>query len=350
VKKNSNRVLALAVGLVGSLAVSGAYAAGPTLYGQLNVSLDHLDNDTDSGLNLSSNASRIGIKGDIEIREGLKGLYQVETEVRVDNGEGTWATRDTFLGLQGNFGTVRAGQIDTPVKVIGRRAELFGDQVGDARNLTRVVAAPTGNLARFDERPRNTIQYATPKFSGLQGIVQYATNLDTASTANNDNDLISLAVHYAQGPAFVGLGYEKVGNVNVGEDDPSIVRLGGYYDVTSAFRVTALWQAVSGVASEWDYDVYGIGARYRQDNWTLKAQFYQLNDEVDEWDSSLFAVGAEYALAKAVTLYLVYAGTSNDDNRTITPYGQGRGDNLAIAAANAGDSASGLSLGTIVRF
>ena len=71
---------------------------------------------------------------------------------------------------------------------------------------------------------------------------------------------------------------------------------------------------------------------------------------MDEWDSSLFAVGAEYALAKAVTLYLVYSGTSNDDNRTITPYGQGRGDNLAIAAANAGDSASGLSLGTIVRF
>lgn len=347
-KKNSNRLLALAVGLVGSLAVSAAHAAGPTLYGQLNVSLDHLDNDTDSALNISSNASRIGIKGDIEIQEGLKGIYQVETEIRVDNGEGTWATRDSFLGLQGNFGTVRAGQIDTPVKVIGRRAELFGDQVGDARNLTRVVAAPTGNVARFDERPRNTIQYTTPKFSGLQGVVQYATNIDTGTTANNDNDLISLAVHYAEGPAFVGLGYEKVGNVNAGEDDPSIIRLGGYYDVTSAFRVTALWQAVSGVTSEWDYDVYGIGARYRHNDWAFKAQFYQLNDEVDNWDASLFSIGGEYALAKAVTLYLVYAVTDNDDFRTITPYGQGRGDTALTPAA--GDSASGLSLGTIVRF
>lgn len=349
---NRNRVLVLAAGLAGSLAVSGAYAGGPTLYGQLNVSIDQLDNDTDSALNVSSNASRIGIKGDIEIQEGLKGIYQVETEIRADNGEGTWATRDTFLGLQGGFGTVRAGQFDTPIKVIGRRADLFGDQVGDARNLTRVTAGPTSGagaaaFARFDERPRNSVAYATPQFSGLQGIVHYSSNIDTGTAANNDNDLLSLAVHYADGPAFLGAGYEKVGNTNEGQDDPSIVRVGGYYDLAD-LRITALWQAVSGVDSAFDYDVYGVGARYRIDAWTLKAQFYQLSGEGDESDASQIAAGAEYALAKAVTLYLVYASTSNDDGRAFSPYNQGRGDNGLAPAA--GDSASGISLGTIVRF
>lgn len=350
--KNANRVLTLAVSLAGSLAVSGAYAAGPTLYGQLNVSVDHLDNDVDSALNVSSNASRIGIKGDIDIQEGLKGIYQVETEIRADNGEGTWATRDTFLGLQGGFGTVRGGQFDTPIKVIGRRTDLFGDQVGDARNVTRVTAGPTAGagaaaFARFDERPRNSIAYATPQFSGLQGIAHYSSNIDTGTAANNDNDLISVAVHYAEGPAFIGAGYEKVGNPNVGQDDPSVVRIGGYYDLAD-WRFTALWQAVSGVASAFDYDAYGVGARYKLNDWALKAQFYQLSGEADNSDASQVAVGVEYALAKPVTLYLVYAATDNDDARALSPYNQGRGDSGLAPAA--GDAASGISLGTVVRF
>lgn len=350
--KNAKRISILAAGIAAGLVTAGAHAAGPTIYGQFNVSLDHLDNDDDSALNVSSNSSRIGIKGDVDIQEGLKAIYQAETEIRADIGGGAWATRDTFVGLQGGFGTVRAGQIDTPVKVIGRRAELFGDQVGDARNLTRVTAG--AGFARFDERPKNSIAYASPKFSGLQGIVHYSTNAapDAATAdgtaANNDNDLLSLAVHYAEGPAFLGVGYETVGNP-AGPDDPSVIRVGGYYDVAEALRVTALYQTVSGVDSQFDQDVYGIGAQYRASGaWSFKAQAYQLSGEGDESDSRLLAVGTEYALAKPVTLYLVYATVDNDDGRNLTPWSQGRGD-TGLAPAG-GDTASGLSLGTIVKF
>src|SRR5690606_3840804 len=50
----------------GSGAVAhAAEVKGPTLYGQLHVSLDHLDNGDDSALNLSSNRSRLGVKGEI---------------------------------------------------------------------------------------------------------------------------------------------------------------------------------------------------------------------------------------------------------------------------------------------
>lgn len=342
---NAKRISILAAGVAASLVTAGAHAAGPTIYGQFNVSVDHLDNDADSALNVSSNASRIGIKGDIDIQEGLKALYQAETEIRADNGEGTWATRDTFLGLQGKFGTVRAGQIDTPVKVIGRRAELFGDQVGDARNLTRVTAG--ANFARFDERTKNTINYATPSFSGLQGILHYSSNIDTGTTADNENDLISVALQYAEGPAFLGIGYEQVGNNGEG-DDPSAVRVGGYYDLDDAWRFTALWQTVSGVDSASDYDAYGVGARYKFDKWAFKGQYYQLSGEGDNSDASQVSLGVEYALAKPVTLYLVYATLDNDDGRALSPYAQGHGDSGHAPAA--GDTASGISLGTIVKF
>jgi predicted porin len=342
--KNAKRVSILAAGVAAGLVTAGAHAAGPTLYGQFNVSLDHLDNDADSALNISSNASRIGIKGEIDIQEGLKALYQAETEIRTDNGEGTWATRDTFLGLQGKFGTVRAGQIDTPVKVIGRRADLFGDQVGDARNITRVNAG--AGFARFDERTKNSINYVTPNFSGLQGVLHYSTNIDTGTTADNKNDLVSVAVQYVDKAAFISAGYEQVGNNGEG-DDPSAFRIGGYYDLDDAWRFTALWQTVSGVTSAADYDSWGIGARYKLDKWAFKGQYYQLSGEGENSDANQISVGVEYALAKPVTLYLVYATLDNDDGRALSAYAQGHGDNLAPAA---GDTSSGISLGTIVKF
>lgn len=352
-RKISRGVSALAAGLALGVVSFGAHAGGPVVYGQFNVSLDQLDNGEDSELGISSNSSRFGIKGDVEVQEGLKAIYQVESEIRVDNGADTGtpangsvlASRDTFVGLAGGFGTVRAGQFDTPVKVIGRRVELFSDRVGDARNFTRVPAG--SNLARFDERPRNSIAYTTPDISGLQGVFQYSTNLNSGVAGDDQSELVSVAGLYASGPLFVGLGYESVTNPNDAQDDPSAIRLSAYYDVAD-WRFTGLYQTVSGITSDFDHDVFGVGARFRTGPWTFAAQIYQLSADADEADSTLLAAGGEYALSKAVSIYGVYAVAENDDGAALTPYSQGRGDSLGGVAA--GESPSGLSLGTVVRF
>ncbi|MGE0372234.1 MAG: porin [Gammaproteobacteria bacterium] len=350
--KGRNHILALAVGLAGGVAAQDALAAA-SIYGQLNVSLDSLDNGTDSALNISSNSSRIGFKGDIQVGGDVAGIYQIESEVRADTSESSnnnrnsiLASRNTFVGLQGNFGTARIGRFDTPVKVIGRQVDLFGDQVGDARNVTRAGSAPN----RFDERPNNSIDYTSPAKSGFKGTLQYSTNTDTAVTSTNDNDLLSLGVNYAQGPLFVGVGYESAGIVPAaGQDDPNIVRLGAYYDL-DAWRFNGLWQSISGAATDGsqDEDVFGLGVRYKSGAWVFKGQAYQLSADADERDTSLVAIGTEYALQKGITLYAAYAGSDNDDGRSVTPYSEGRSDNLAVAAN--GDSAKAISLGTIIKF
>lgn len=346
--KSKNRILVLAIGLVGGLTAQDTFAAA-SIYGQLNVSLDSLDNGTDSALNISSNSSRIGFKGDIQVGGDVAGIYQVESELRADtaapNENNVLATRNTFLGLQGGFGTGRIGRFDTPVKVIGRAVDLFGDQVGDARNITRAGSG----INRFDERPNNSIDYTSPEKSGFKGTLQYSTNVDTAVTPTNDNDLLSLAVNYAQGPLFIGLGYETAGNPTGAQDDPNIIRVGAYYD-HDAWRFTGLWQAISGAASDGsqDEDAFGLGVRYKLDAWTFKGQYYLLSAEAEDRDAGLAAIGAEYALQKGLALYVDYAATDNDDGRGVTPYREGRSDNLAVAAN--GDSASAISLGAIIKF
>lgn len=343
------RKSALAAGVAaGVLAVGGipaaALADGPTLYGQVHLSLDLLDNGDDSALNLSSNRSRLGVKGDFDIQEGLKGIWQIESELRADSANaGTLASRNTFVGVQGGFGAVRAGRFDTPVKLIGRQVELFANQVGDLRNLARAQSFPN----RFDERPHNSIGWDSKRYSGIQGGVQYSTNTSDGATDDNEDDTVSLAVNYAEGPLYIGLGYEQNGNTAVGQDDPSVIRLGGYYDLGN-WRLTALWQSISGAQDSNDEDVYGIGARYRHDAWSYKAQVYQLSADADDRDATLVAVGAEYAWTKPLTVYLDYALVDNDAARAITPNREGRGDNLAIAAN--GEKASAVSFGAIYRF
>jgi predicted porin len=341
------RVLAgLGAGLLTAQAVQ---AGGPTIYGQLNLSVDQLDNGTNGALNVSSNKSRIGVKGDIPIRDGLTGIYQIESEVNADTGntstgDTAFASRNTFAGLQGEYGTVRVGRFDTPVKLIGRQVDWFKDQVGDARNLTR----GSNSDARFDERVNNSISYTSPTLAGFYGILHYASNTDNAATKDDSNNLVGAAVNYAQGPAFVGLGYEKDGLPSgTAGHDPFVVRLAGYYDIAS-WRVSALWQSISGTTSNKDEDAYGLGARYVYGVWTFKAQAYQLSSSGAGKDGTLLAAGAEYALHKAVSLYLDYASLDNDAQQSLTPYKEGRSDNLAVTTA--GDTATGISLGTIIKF
>ena len=351
--KSGNRILALAAGLAGGIVAHAGYA-GPTIYGQLNVSVDSLDNGADSALNVSSNSSRLGVKGDIQAGDGLAGIYQIESEVNADTGNtsanntAAFASRDTFVGLQGNFGTVRVGRFDTPVKAIGRKIDFFKDQPGDARNLTR----GSNSDAHFDERVNNSISYTTPTLSGLTGVLQYSSNTDNAAAANNDDNLFSAAANYAQGPVYVGLGYEKHGYVSTATpplagSDPSVVRLGGYYDL-AVWRISALWQTISETSSSKDEDVYGVGVRFVTDAWTFKTQGYQLNSNGTNKGATLLAIGAEYAVQKGITLYADYATVSNDSSQKLTPYKEGRSDNLAVTTA--GDTATGISLGTIIKF
>ena len=69
-----------------TLAAATAGHAASTLYGQLNLSFDNLDNGTDSALNPSSDSGLLGVRGEIQTDSGVTGIYQIESEVNADTG------------------------------------------------------------------------------------------------------------------------------------------------------------------------------------------------------------------------------------------------------------------------
>src|SRR5690554_1854178 len=220
---------------VGAAAVMPALAlADVSIYGRAHVSVDFLDDGADySETNLSSNSSRIGFKGDHEINPSLKAFFQIEQQINFTTGNSSggsdFATRDTFVGLKGdNWGAVQAGRFDSPFKKARGPANLFGDQVGDMRNLTR-----TGN-ARFDERFDNTVQYTTPSFGGFNLAVAYSVYAGQSAVEDQDADAFSTSLNYAAGPFAASLAYEKVEEEADSRGERDAVRAAASYNLTDA--------------------------------------------------------------------------------------------------------------------
>ena len=116
-----HRLIAIAVN-ASLLAPTMAFADSPKVYGRIDVSVDNISVDSDAGENSASNAelnshgSRLGVKGKKKLSDQLTAIYKAEWEVSVDGDGESLKQRSRYVGLQGAFGTVTAGMIDTPLK------------------------------------------------------------------------------------------------------------------------------------------------------------------------------------------------------------------------------------------
>ena len=100
----------------------------PEFYGKVNVSIQNTQEEGDGSISeLVSNASRLGVKGKIELNHGLEGIYKLEYETQVDDGDKdgqTFTQRNIYAGIKGGFGQIIAGKFDTPLKNAQKKIDL----------------------------------------------------------------------------------------------------------------------------------------------------------------------------------------------------------------------------------
>lgn len=320
-------------------AIPAVAMADVTVYGRAHVSADLLDDGKDySELNISSNSSRLGFKGNHEINPNLKAFFQIEQEVLFGSaGNSRLNTRDTFVGLSGDFGAVQAGRFDSPFKVARGPANLFGDQVGDMKNLARV-----GN-GKFDERYDNTLQYTTPTFSGFKAKLGYSVHEGAAAAEDHKTSSVSLSLNYAGGPIEAALAYEQV-DEGAASGERDAIRLAGAYKLTSDLKLVGFYQTADVDNDEASTaDVYGLGGEFKiAANTAVKAMWMTRSADADDSDSDMLAVGVEHKLDKAVRVYANYAMLTNDKNTKLTPWKEGRS---AAPGGALDETASGFSVG-----
>lgn len=194
---------------------------------------------------ISDFGSFIGFKGSEDLGEGLKAVWQLEQDVSVAGGGATqWGNRESFIGLAGEFGTLRTGRV----------ANQFDDasQAIDPWDSNNDVASQLGIFKRHDDMPVS-VRYDSPEFSGFSGSVQFvpAQNSKSAYTPAyftadpNDQNKITRVPAVVGKPGsdvyYAGLNYKNGGfagnyafkyakHANVGRDAFELFLLGSGSD------------------------------------------------------------------------------------------------------------------------
>ena len=333
-------------------AVSVPFAAAQAeakFYGKMHMSVDYVDNKGDlSGLDavhMSSNSSRLGFKGSSDLGGGMKALFKIEGNVKVGEDVGDIGGRNTYAGLATPAGTVLLGKHDVPVKTIGRKIDMFGDQIGDSRNLIT-------HGTKADDRPGEVAVYVSPSIAGAQ--LALASNLSTG-TADQALGLISASGTYKMGKdLYAAAGYQMTSSdVTGGAETESVIRAGAKYNM-GAISVAALFQmtTAAGGTDANDRMAYGVGASYKMGKTKFKGQYYGVTapDAADTDTGGIIAVGADQKLGDKTSAYVAFAMGLNGDGGDFTISGGGHDSGKDTRTVAAGDSPMGLSLGVVHKF
>lgn len=306
-KKN---LLAIAVGA--AVAFPGlALADGPTVYGKVNISLENAEfddgvNPSEDAWELNSNASRLGVKGDFDLDvAGLKAIYQAEFEMQVDDGDKggqTFSQRNIFGGLQGNFGTLKAGKFDTPTKKAQGKVDQFNDIGGDIKN---VLAG--------ENRVSNIIQYSTPKLAeiitlNLAFIPGEGDDLD--GDGNNEDgiaDTTSISLVAEKDMFYGAVSRDTDMSDDLVADSTGATTL----DITRLavglkpgnFELGALYQLAEEAEADGEDSSIVVSGAFKIDRVKLKAQYGMTDGDLSDEEVTQVSLGADYKLAKASKVY-----------------------------------------------
>ena len=389
----NKKLLTLAIaGALVPFALPATAMAGVTISGYANVSADSLNNGATTngqgGSYLSSNASNIVISGDTNIGDGLKALFLSQTFLSLGSDNSPppinpagftydqFSDGNTYAGIEGDFGTVAAGRNDSPMKQLGRAVDLFGNEIGDSRNIIsgNVIGGPPNGYG-FDQRPGHTVFYVSPDMSGVTVKAAYTLENSDSNTgafpplpgtsgtpsqipARKGNET-SISAVYSQGIVFGGLAYEyHSASTYATNRAESAVRLAGALDFDPV-RVTALFQHDTnvgggtvlspGISSGNSLNVWGVGVAYTFiPTYAVKAQYYRANNySAGSNGANMVAVGLTHTFSKNAETYLDYARTNNDSLASYNAFSGGHGNNIN---GGVGSDPHGVSLGMIYTF
>ncbi len=278
----------VAVAIAGLLAapLASAQTANVTLYGRLNLSIEGVkgkqtNNTNPTVFRVTSNSSRFGIRGSEGIGNGVNIIFQVENSIGADASGGTIAGRDTFIGVQGGFGTVRVGRFHAPYDdihgIFGNSSTALTSLLGTATMWANAVGDQNvgggGSQVNgsFDDRYANSIRYDSPNFAGFTGSAQYSA-LENNTPGRTNAGAWQVGGFYNNGPLQAGIAYAK----------------------HSEIRAINLDDQAFSVAGQWNFGMFKVGGVYQKLKYDtptgdLKSDFWALSTHVNLGPGVFFA-------------------------------------------------------------
>lgn len=367
----------IALAVTAALVAPIAAHAAPKVYGQINLSAESYEKDFDGTVDdqeltrMQSNASRFGVKEEVELTATLSAVYGIEWEVtaegddvsrlaatttttvdtnedgKIDSKDGKATStstitngnrldltqRNRFLGIKHqDFGTIKMGKYDTYLKLAQGKVDLFNDFAAD---MQFTIAG--------ENRVNNVLGYESPKFMNTQFNVMTQTQ-DTVSTQKTPAKIkngSSLSIVHQNEEAGIYLALASDFGIDgsaalFSSRESNTMRLVGSYKIAD-LTLNALYSVSSAVADSKRADnkmyddtetAYLIGGAYKLGDVVLKAQYSmaEVDDtsglkDKDNLEKVQLTVGADYNITsktRAFAWYTMQEETKEDSKKLST--------------------------------
>ncbi|QHE88031.1 porin [Hydrogenophaga sp. BPS33] len=304
----------IALAILGSVAGVAQAQSSVTLYGLADVWVGRQKIDfpgvgstSVTGVNSGGLAtSRFGLQGTEDLGGGLKAIFKLEQGFNADTGTaqvgGTAFERQSWVGLEGGFGTVQFGNIWSAFDDV----YAIGNSVFDS--LAFSPSYGTLSVAAYVDKPRNGMRYTSPSFGG----VSFAVSHSLDEVAGVSNDQTDFNVQYAGGPLTVAFAYQLLNDAVAVGTDAKAMYLTGSYD----FGVAVLKGGVGQTRNFFDTKTkdWQIGADFPLSSaLTLSTGYARSKDEPTDFKRTAFSVGALYTLSKRTATYAGFKRQKGED-------------------------------------
>ena len=328
----------IAIGISAAALPAFAQEASPVvIFGRLNLALENIRPTTDSAgtslpnlTRLANYRSVIGFRGDEDLGDGLRAIWQIESAVSLDTGDASFAARDTRVGLATRFGTIFGGNWTTPYTSSTQGLDPFYPTTfGYMSIMGNGSASSSDNVmdtSSFDRRQKNSIHYWSPKWNGVTVLV--AHGLDEEKTALKAPSLTSLAATYENGALYLTVAHERHKDYQGAGLTDTGTKIGAGYRI-GATRIGGVaerirYETASGILERNAYYLsathqigphgirFGI-ARAQDGKGSSTKQIGPLRSGADT-GATHYTLGYDYAMSKRTSLFAYVTRLDNKKN------------------------------------
>jgi predicted porin len=389
----------LALSVAGALAAPAAALAQVEVYGTIHMSFNKMKyGESSTGLpsvskfDVASHASNVGVRARESLGGGLSAWAQVETNAAMERSNNlahtsNFASRNSAVGMQGNFGNIFVGQWTTPwsdldalwgigtvatygpiTSIIGRR-----ETTGSAPNPNCAnsgsgvpgacdsVEAAGGVGHPFWKRISNSIHYQSPVFGGAQVKVAYQTNQDKATAGATvtaaDPSMWSASVTWSGmgGRARIGAAVDRHMDFTTVDETDSGWRVTGGYNFGFVDVGFAYEQMTYKAGGDWDATQWGLQAAVPIGQGAIRAGYSKAekpDTPLGELDAGAtqYNIGYDYRFSKRTTVGAGYAHIKNEDLAQFTWSGLSSAQNGTSVTPPPGTDVSIFFVSMIHRF
>lgn len=258
----------------------------------------------DAGFGIAGNTraiARLGLNVDME---GLK--------------DGEAREREVQAGLQGPWGTLLLGRLETPYKQAALAWDPFNGTFLQARANTGRSGGPFGHGGYLDNALRYDHRVGDLRFQLFAAIDELS---DIGSSDNSEEHAWGFSLNLPAGPMELMLAHIDASEFEQGPDNRTATKFGLRWK-TGALTLSGHFERRGRGLEDGDF-LFISGSYSVDDRWTTMASLGRFADRDHHNDGDYVAVGARYSIDRRFSVHLGGRRTSRDigGNETIAGLG-----------------------------